>query len=68
MPIIEGCHEGKHTPKLLDVLCPNCGEVLEVFVKLGGSPSQTGRILYDETCSCGHVVSSGTPASSLEEA
>ena len=24
--VIEGCHEGKHTPRLSEVKCPKCGE------------------------------------------
>ena len=36
MPIIEGCHEGKHTPKLLDVLCPNCGEEITIELECDG--------------------------------
>lgn len=67
MAILAGCHEGKHTPKLTEVKCPKCGNELEVFVKLGGSPSETGRIISDETCTCGHVIASGTPLQELEE-
>ena len=67
MPIIEGCHEGKHTPKLVEVKCPGCGEVAEVFVKMGGSPSETGRIVSDERCACGYVIEAGTPLGQLEE-
>ena len=67
MPIIAGCHEGKHTPKLTEVKCPKCGAELDVFVRMGGSPSETGRIISDETCVCGHVIESGTPLQDLEE-
>ena len=24
--LLDGCHEGKHTPKLTEVRCPKCGE------------------------------------------
>ena len=24
--LLNGCHEGKHTPRLSEVKCPNCGE------------------------------------------
>lgn len=68
MPIIEGCHEGKHTPRLVEVMCPQCGEIVEVFVKMGGSAAETGRIVSDERCPCGHVIAAGTPLESLEEA
>lgn len=68
MPIIEGCHEGKHTPRLVEVKCPQCGEIVEVFVKMGGSSSETGRIVSDERCVCGYVFEAGTPLENLEEA
>ena len=68
MAILDGCHEGKHTPRLVEVLCPKCREVVEVFVKMGGSAAQTGRVISDETCTCGHVIASGTPLETLEEA
>lgn len=67
MALIDGCHEGKHTPRLVEVRCPKCGEELEVFVKMGGTPSQTGRIISDEPCACGHVIEAGTPIGQLEE-
>ena len=53
--VIEGCHEGKHTPRLTEVKCPRCGEWVEVFVKMGGAPGQTGTLTADETCECGYV-------------
>lgn len=68
MPIIEGCHEGKHTPRLVEVKCPQCAEIVEVFVKMGGSVSETGRIVSDERCACGYVIEAGTPLDHLEEA
>ena len=24
--LLDGCHEGKHTPRLSEVKCPKCGE------------------------------------------
>ena len=54
--LLDGCHEGKHTPRLTEVKCPNCGEWVEVFVLMGGRPGQTGTLSADETCSCGHVL------------
>lgn len=68
MPILSGCHEGKMTPRLLEVLCPCCGEILEVFVHMGGSGEEAGRVVSDEKCPCGYVVEAGTPAASLKEA
>ena len=34
--LINGCQEGKATPRLVEVKCPNCGECIEVFVLMGG--------------------------------
>lgn len=66
MAIIAGCHEGKHTPRLVEIKCPQCGEEVEVFVKMGGSATETGRIVSDETCTCGYVIESGTPLERME--
>ena len=67
MPLINGCHEGKETPKLVEVKCPGCGEYVEVFVKMGGAPGQTGTLIADETCDCGHILKAGSYASDYEE-
>ena len=40
--------------------CPACGQWVEVFVKMGGSPKETGRLISDETCDCGFVLQAGT--------
>lgn len=64
--LLDGCHEGKHTPKLTEVRCPACGEWVEVFVRLGGRPGETGRLISDETCDCGHVLQAGTCESDYE--
>ena len=58
--LLDGCHEGKHTPRLTEVKCPRCGEWVEVFVKMGGAPGQTGTLVADETCDCGFVLKAGT--------
>ena len=58
--LLDGCQEGKHTPKLTEVKCPQCGQWVEVFVKLGGAPGQTGTLVEDETCECGFVLAAGT--------
>lgn len=67
MAIIAGCHEGKHTPQLVEVKCPKCANELEVFVKMGGSPTETGRIISDEICQCGYIIESGTALEELEK-
>ena len=64
--LLDGCHEGKHTPKLTEVKCPACGQWVEVFVRLGGRPGETGRLISDETCDCGHVLQAGTCESDYE--
>ena len=60
MRLIDGCHEGKHTPRLTEVKCPRCGEYVEVFVKMGGAPGQTGTLIADEICDCGCVLAMGS--------
>lgn len=57
--VLDGCHEGKHTPKLTEVRCPKCGEWVEVFVKLGGAPGQTGTLVSTEVCACGEILPAG---------
>ena len=51
--LLDGCHEGKHTPRLTEVKCPKCGEWVEVFVRMGGRPGQTGTLVSSETVSAG---------------
>ena len=58
--LLDGCHEGKHTPRLSEVKCPNCGEFVDVFVIMGGRPGQAGTLYSDETCTCGFVLKAGT--------
>ena len=65
--LINGCHEGKHTPKLMEVKCPRCGEWVDVFVKMGGAPGQTGTLIADETCPCGCILPAGSYASDYED-
>ena len=60
MSLISGCQEGKATPRLAEVKCPGCGEIVEVFVKMGGQVGLTGTLVSDETCSCGFVLKAGT--------
>ena len=68
MSVIRGCQEGKVTPKLEIVACPQCGEELEVFVQMGGEIGQAGTLKADETCEkCGFVAKEGTPLSELKK-
>ena len=58
--LIRGCQEGKGTPRLVEVKCPNCGELVEVFVLMGGPIGKTGTLANDETCACGHILPAGS--------
>ena len=58
--LIRGCQEGKATPKLTEVKCPKCGAWVEVFIKLGGAIGETGTLISDETCECGHILPAGS--------
>lgn len=66
---LKGCQEGKATPKLVEVKCPKCADIMEVFVKMGGGVGQTGTLASDEACvSCGYVAEAGRRLSDFEEA
>ena len=58
--LIRGCQEGKGTPRLEEVKCPACGEIVEVFVQMGGAIGKTGTLVADEVCACGQVLRAGT--------
>ena len=65
--VLNGCHEGKHTPRLSEVKCPQCGEWVEVFVIMGGRPGQTGTLATSEQCRCGCVLPAGSSESDYEK-
>ena len=65
--LLDGCQEGKHTPRLEEVKCPRCGEYVEVFVIMGGGAGQTGTLAASETCSCGCVLAAGSFESEYEK-
>lgn len=65
--LLNGCQEGKGTPRLTEVKCPNCGTWVEVFVKMGGAVGQTGTLVADEKCECGFVLAAGTYAADYED-
>lgn len=67
MSLMKGCQEGKGTPRLVEVKCPKCGEYVEVFVKMGGAIGQTGTLVTDEICQCGHVLPAGSYAADYED-
>ena len=60
MSLINGCHEGKDTPRLTEVRCPKCGDWVEVFVMMGGPVGKTGTLVADEVCTCGHRLPAGS--------
>ena len=66
--LLDGCREGKHTPRLAEVLCPKCGRPVEVFVLMLGPAGTAGTLASDETCECGHVLPAGSFADSYEKA
>ena len=66
MSLMSGCQEGKGTPRLVEVRCPNCGETVEVFVKMGGAIGQTGTLVASEACACGFVLPAGSYESEYE--
>lgn len=65
--LINGCQEGKGTPRLTEVRCPKCGEYVEVFVKMGGVIGETGTLASDETCACGHILPAGSYETAYEQ-
>lgn len=60
MRLINGCQEGKGTPRLVEVKCPQCGEFVEVFVIMGGAIGKTGTLVADEVYTCGYVLPAGS--------
>lgn len=65
----KGCQEGKATPRLTEIICPCCGSIIEVFVKMGGGVNETGRFVSDESCpECGYVAEAGMPLDSFKKA
>ena len=67
MSLLDGCHEGKHTPRLTEVKCPKCGEYVDVFVMMGGKAGVTGTLASDEKCVCGNILPAGSYATDYEE-
>lgn len=65
--LINGCQEGKGTPRLTEVKCPKCGEWVEVFVLMGGPIGKTGTLASDEACTCGHILPAGSYETDFEQ-
>ena len=67
MSLIKGCQEGKGTPRLVELKCPQCGETVEVFVRMGGPIGKTGTLAADEVCVCGYLLPEGSFVTDYEE-
>lgn len=65
--LLKGCQEGKGTPRLVEVKCPNCGEPVEVFIKMGGAIGETGTLTSDEMCACGNIFPAGSYETEYEK-
>lgn len=65
--LLKGCQEGKGTPRLAEVKCPKCGQLIEVFVRMGGAIGETGILASDETCPCGYVLPAGSYETDYEQ-
>ncbi len=63
MSFLNGCQEGKATPKLMEVACPKCGALMEIFVRMGGEIGRTGTLVEKSVCEmCGYEAEDGTGA------
>ena len=60
MSLLNGCQEGKGTPRLAEVKCPKCGAWVDVFILMGGAFGKTGTLAADEHCECGHILPQGS--------
>lgn len=57
--VISGCQEGKATPRMVEFPCPDCGEILEGFARMGAIG--TGTLKEDVECErCGRIVPEGS--------
>ena len=65
--LINGCQEGKATPRLVEVKCPVCGEYAEAFVRMGGPIGKTGTLVNEETCPCGYIFPAGSYETDYEK-
>ena len=59
MAILNGCHEGKATPNLVEFPCPKCGQMLEGFTRMDSIG--TGTLVEDVVCdACKETVPAGS--------
>ena len=52
--MIDGCEARHATPVLEERICPDCGEVIEVFTR-------KDRIVSDSACDCGYIFREEEP-------
>ena len=51
--IMEGCQARPRTPTLHEKVCPNCGEVIELFsIDTEMACERCGFVAYNDTLSC----------------
>lgn len=54
------CQEARNAITILEVECPQCGDIVEVFVK-------DGVICTDSVCTeCGNTIEQSTPIGNLK--
>lgn len=57
---MSGCHEARNAITIIEVTCPSCSEVIEVFVR-------DGTLCTDSGCpECGTILAQGTPIGELQ--
>ncbi len=54
MAVMDGCKDKLKVPVIEERVCPQCGEIIEVY-------TVAGRIREDETCRCGYVLRADKP-------
>lgn len=53
------CQEARNAITIMEIVCPKCGESVEIFVK-------DGAVCTDSVCpECGHRVEQSTPFDNL---
>ena len=51
--LIEGCQGKPHTPTIHEKICPNCGNVIELFsIDTQVACDRCGFVAYNDTLSC----------------
>ncbi len=54
MAVLDGCHESRYAVKIEEMDCPDCGEVIEYYIR-------DGVLAADARCEkCGYTISAGT--------